>query len=237
MTPTLTPEAWAQIRYAYEHTDTAVEDICAAHRISSGTLRDRMRRWEWTRRREPIPRAGPPAVAAPRREIAGTFQTVQPPTPQHDSEAPNARPLASPHLRGDERGHEPPTESDAAGIVPRLQSAVARVLPAIEATITKLAAGPLRPREMEQTARALGTLTRTLRELNALLGQQQPGTRADDDPVPKDVDEFRFELARRIHAFIDARQAKQREAEAETDATAAESAEAESPTGKEGLEI
>jgi hypothetical protein len=38
-------------------------------------------------------------------------------------------------------------------IVPRLQSAVARVLPAIEATVTKLAAGPTSPREMEQAAR------------------------------------------------------------------------------------
>jgi hypothetical protein len=43
--------AWAAIRHAYEHTDRAVEDICAIHGISSGTLRDRMRRYwsggEW----------------------------------------------------------------------------------------------------------------------------------------------------------------------------------------------
>lgn len=63
--PTPTPEAWAQIRYAYEHTDATIDQICAEHRISSGTLRDRMRRWRWTRRRSPIPLEGPPPVLQP----------------------------------------------------------------------------------------------------------------------------------------------------------------------------
>ena len=49
MAPDLTLEAWAQIRYDYEHTDRPVDDICAEHGFSSGTLRDRVRRWEWTR--------------------------------------------------------------------------------------------------------------------------------------------------------------------------------------------
>ena len=80
------------------------------------------------------------------------------------------------------------------------------MLPAIETIIARLSAGPLHPREMEQTARALGTLTRTLRELNALLAQHPAPAAADDDPIPEDIDEFRFELARRIRAFIAARQ-------------------------------
>ena len=67
---------------------------------------------------------------------------------------------------------------------------------------------------MEQTARALGTLTRTLRELNALL-REQPLRAREDDPVPEDVDEMRFELARRIRAFIESREAAKGEAEAE----------------------
>ena len=68
--PEPSSEAWAHIRYAYEHTDRPVEDICAEHGISSGTLRDRMRRWRWTRRRPPIPRDGPPPVAMAQHEIA-----------------------------------------------------------------------------------------------------------------------------------------------------------------------
>jgi len=97
-------------------------------------------------------------------------------------------------------------EADAASIVPRLQSAVARVLPAIEATIARLAAGPHHPREMEQAGRALGALTRTLRELNALLSQHnaRPGTAFDDD-MPEDIDAFRLDLARRIDAFVESR--------------------------------
>jgi len=67
--PDLTPDAWAQIRHDYEHSDRPVEDICAEHGISSSTLRDRMRRWRWTRRRPPIPREGPPA-ATPQIEMA-----------------------------------------------------------------------------------------------------------------------------------------------------------------------
>ena len=45
MPPELTSEAWVQIRYDYERTERPIEDICAEHGISSGTLRDRMRRW------------------------------------------------------------------------------------------------------------------------------------------------------------------------------------------------
>ena len=99
-----------------------------------------------------------------------------------------------------------PVESAAAALAPRLQSAVARVLPAIEATLAKLAASPQRPRELEQTARALGALMRTLRELNALLAQQPPPAAPYDDDMPEDIDAFRARLTRRIEAFLEARE-------------------------------
>jgi transposase-like protein len=246
MAPELTSEAWAQIRHDYEHTDRPVEEICAEHGISSGTLRDRMRRWHWRRRRPPIPREGPPAVAPPRSEIADTFRAAEPPTPRHGIEAPNAWPLG-PRLRGDERDKQPPqppppadgfeaappaapgdpidapAEGDAAQIVPRLQGAVVRVLPAIEATIAKLAAGPQRPRDMEQTARALGTLMRTLRELNALLSQHPLRSANDYDDIPEDIDEFRERLARRIEAFMQSRSDKEFDEDPPPEATPAKS--------------
>src|SRR5690348_2803249 len=62
--PELSPETWAQIRYEYEHTDRPIADICAERGISDTTLRNRRRRWGWTPRRAPIPREGPPALAA-----------------------------------------------------------------------------------------------------------------------------------------------------------------------------
>ena len=130
----------------------------------------------------------------------------------------------SPHIGG-------PIAPAADGSVPigeRLQGAVARVLPAIETTLARLSAGPIRPREMEMAARALGSLTRTLRELNGLLGQhkaEEPrrdveelreGLRRKpeeiiaerDDDLPEDMDEFRNELARRIEIFVASREAQ-----------------------------
>lgn len=106
-------------------------------------------------------------------------------------------------------------EADPATIGPRLQSAVARVLPAIEATIARLAAGPHHPREMEQAGRALSALTRTLRELNALLSQHHArDAAAGDDDIPEDIDAFRHELARRIEAFVASRTQEDEEAKA-----------------------
>ena len=96
--------------------------------------------------------------------------------------------------------------------MPRLQSAVARVLPAIETTVARLAAGAAHPREMEQAGRALGALTRALRELNSLLSERQPPPVGDaaagepaDDEGPEDIVAFRLELARRMDAIVAAR--------------------------------
>ncbi|MGB7259015.1 MAG: hypothetical protein WBD48_13135, partial [Pseudolabrys sp.] len=88
-------------------------------------------------------------------------------------------------------------DSDAASIGPRLQSAVARVLPALEMTLTRLAGGPMPPRQMEQMARALGSLTRTLRELNGLLARYDT-----QEEKPLDIDELRRELARRVEGLV-----------------------------------
>jgi hypothetical protein len=106
------PEAWAQIRYDYEHTDWPVEDICAEHGISSGTLRDRMRRCNWRRRRPPIPREGPPAflVVEQRTAPSGTAVIVaKPSTPApSEEEGGTAPPIAA--LQ--------PAEGDAAPLAP-----------------------------------------------------------------------------------------------------------------------
>ena len=185
MAPELTSEAWAQVRYDYEHTERPVEDICAEHGISSGTLRDRMRRWGWTRRRQPVPAEGPPP-SPPIEPAVPLVAAVAPSETAADALAPPAATSAEP----------PP---DPAEIVPRLRGAVARVLPAIEATVGKLAAGPMQPREMERAARTLTSLTRTLRELNTLLSQY-PAAPADDRG-PDEPDEFVLDLVRRMNEF------------------------------------
>jgi transposase-like protein len=213
--PEPTSEAWAQIRYDYEHTDRPVEDLCAEHGISSGTLRDRMRRWRWTRRRPPISREGPPPlpmaqheIVSPPHRFAGGGMTYTAPL-RNASEMDEGRRsegesgAAVPHAASSANA-----EADAASIVPRLQGAVARVLPAIETIIAKIAAGPQHPRELEQAGRALSSLTRTLRELNTLLSQHHASAAIDaanDDDMPGDIDAFRLDLARRIDLFVASR--------------------------------
>ena len=187
MTAELTSVAWAQVRHDYEQTGRPVDDICAEHGISAGTLRDRMRRWGWTRRRAPVLPAGPAPAPAAQSETAAPCPVDMPQTAT-DSDA------------------GAPGEPDASTIVPRLQSAVARVLPAIEQAVARLAAGPAHPYEMERAARALAALTRTLRELNNLLTQRQAAAAeaADCDDRPEDSEASHLDLARRI-AFIFAR--------------------------------
>jgi transposase-like protein len=194
--PNLTPEAWAQIRADYEHTDRPIEDICAEHGISSGTLRDRMRRW--TRRRQPIPLDGPPPLPAPPAVQAAPRPAV--PTEADATALPAEQDAATTHS---DVAAAPPTPADVspALIAQRLQGAVARVLPAIEATLGRIAGGTTHPRELENAARALGSLTRTLRELNALLAQHAP----PKDEGPQTLEEYRAQLIRKMDAIIAAR--------------------------------
>jgi hypothetical protein len=174
-----------------------VADICAEHGISSGTLRNRMHRWGWTRRRPPIPLDGPPSSLAP---------ALAPP-----SQPGFAAPMAAPPIEtATPPGVAAPDPPDERPIAERLQGAVARVLPAIESIVATVGSGPMPPREMERAARSLTAVTRTLRELNNLLGQRQAAADDtdnddDNDDVPEDIDAFRLDLARRIDAFVTSR--------------------------------
>lgn len=65
--------------------------------------------------------------------------------------------------------------------------------------------------EREQQTRSLAVLARTMRELIALetaeAEAQKLQTKANDDSIPRDIDELRRELTRRLNALLDARQA------------------------------
>jgi hypothetical protein len=167
--PPLTPDAWAQIRYNYEHTGRPVEDICAEHGISSGTLRDRMRRWAWRRRRAPIPREGPRACLVVEQQTApsGTAVIVVEPSaralPEGGSKA--APLIAALQLAEDDAAKLAPF------LAPALHEAVTTVLPAIQREIARIAEGRSFPDDAAKTARALEALTRTLRELSGLSGR------------------------------------------------------------------
>ncbi|MBN8955110.1 MAG: hypothetical protein J0H17_00645 [Rhizobiales bacterium] len=222
--PSPTPEDWARMRHAYEHSDRPVDAICAAYGISSGTLRDRVRRWKWNRRREPIPPVGPAplahtlAMTAP--TLAGLGDSVADAREQEhvsDMCETASRPAALDEnadtaMPGPATDAAPPPTysrfiaqeakahgetADGASLSEPLRGAIARIMPAIETTLTTLASGSLHPRQMELAARSLGALTRTLRELNGLLAQQ-----AADEWEPTDMEEFRRSLTAQIDAMI-----------------------------------
>jgi hypothetical protein len=191
--PEPTPEAWAQIRHAYENTEQPLEHICAEHDVSVPTVRYRMKRWGWTRRKPFVPRQQPAAAAL---ELA-------PSTPPRSQDACDPPPP--------EEGEESKqAQGEDIAIVPRLQNAAAQVLSAIETNVTRLASGRLNSHDVEKAGRTLGTLTRTLRELNALLVQNNAGLEPEDDPmIPKDPEEFRRQLARRIRGLVEAERARE----------------------------
>ena len=202
----LTTEDWARVRYEYECTDRKVVEICAEHGISDGTLRDRVRRWGWTRRWSgPVPREGPPPMAIPMIAFAAPESSPAEASAEAGEEKgePSAHIVESgrerPFVIEDGRGR--PFVHDARPIGERLQGAIAQVMPALETTLSSLAAGPMQPRQMEQAARALGSLTRTLRELYGLVAEHG-AQRCDDDPI-EDVDELRASLNRQIDALIE----------------------------------
>lgn len=196
MVPDPSSGAWPRIRYDYEHTDRPVDAICAEHRISAGTLRNRIRRWNWTQRRPPVPREGPPPAPAPQFGLAAPLPAARPPAPEGNDAAP--APTMPPGASG-ETAEPPRMDDDGVPVGARLQAALARVIPAIEATVAKLGAASAEPRETERAARSLAALTRTLRELNTLL-KQYPAPAANDRG-PEDNDEFLLDLARRMDLF------------------------------------
>jgi hypothetical protein len=69
---------------------------------------------------------------------------------------------------------------------------------------------PEAPLGAGRTARTLALLTQTYQHIQRLRAGERLGARPhggidDDDDMPADIEEFRFELARRIEAFVASR--------------------------------
>jgi hypothetical protein len=116
---------------------------------------------------------------------------------------------ASIQLRKDRRAVAaaiPPTDSRAA-VVERMWRTAELQVGAIE---ERLEAAGIELVERESHARTVALVARTLRELKQYdktkaANEKKPADDIDDDPVPRDIDEFRRELARRIRALVESR--------------------------------
>jgi hypothetical protein len=97
-----------------------------------------------------------------------------------------------------------------AALIARMWRTAERQVEEIE---RRLRASGLELAERESNARTLAIVAKTLRELAAFDeshkpakgNKQAPDDDIDDDPVPRDINEFRRELARRIDALVESR--------------------------------
>ena len=96
-----------------------------------------------------------------------------------------------------------------AALVARMWKTAERQVEEIE---DRLAVAGIELAERESNARTLAIVAKTLRELSIVdeaketrKGRKRPDDDIDDDPVPRDINEFRRELARRINALVDSR--------------------------------
>lgn len=175
----IAPALIAEGRRLYEQTRVPVPEIAALLGVSCATLQVRITEWQWRRRRYDT------------RSVDLVLARRAP---------------AKPDVPGDTApvsGQVLP--QDRTGVAARVQDVVERELKAVERVLDVL--GPSDRGEAERTARTLASLARTLRELAFINRTEETATsdEPDDDPIPRDIDEFRYELARRIHAFVDAR--------------------------------
>lgn len=184
----IAPELVAEGRRAFEETNTPQREIAAMMGISPDTLRDRAREWNWqrfsrSRRALEMLHAVRGAEAAPQ------------PAPAVDA-PPAAEPMPSAPFSPEQR----------AALALRIQKVVEREMTAVERLLDRDGASD--QSASASNARALAGIARTLREV-AILNkpdETMPLDEAKDDPIPRDIDEFRRELARRINAFVDARE-------------------------------
>jgi hypothetical protein len=180
------PELIAEGRYLYEETLTPIHEIGKRMGLSRSAFYLRVRAWNWQPRRygsgvTPGEESRTPAMAAPSR----------PPGPAGGDHA-----LVS---SANEAG-EP-----CVVLYRRVYRAALSQMDTVEQVQRTLL--PNEPAQSERTVRVTATLNKVLLELATLAKPQEdaPPDAEDDDPVPRDIDEFRRELARRIRGFIEAR--------------------------------
>ena len=178
----IAPERIAEGKQLYELTLTPVPDIAAMMGVSRRTLERRIREWGWAARSAPRHVTDRALVATAPAVIA---MRTGPAAPVGDAMSAEAR----------------------AALAARILGIVHRGLDAVDRVLDKV--GPADEGGTERCARTLAAVARTLQDMAAFAkpeAEATPPDESDDDTIPRDIDEFRNELARRIHALIDARQ-------------------------------
>jgi hypothetical protein len=188
-----TPEFVAGVRHDYENTDKSLARIAVDRAVSERTVNRMRNREGWTRRSERV-RDLPPAMRALQEATA----LLAAPSP--------AAVTAAGATAGAADAAPAPAASAAPSAIARIERLVEKELAAEEAVRAQLGPLPRAPADAERSARTLATLTQTLQALARLrCGLPPDGGFDDDDDMPRDIDEFRRDLARRIDAFVASR--------------------------------
>jgi hypothetical protein len=172
-----TPQQLGDAKYLYEQTSVPAEDIAGMLGISRSTLRNRVKEFTW-RQRNPRGRSFSPAQLLQRAaERSGAALATAIP------------------------GAHPPDPGERATLAKRIQAVIERQIAVQEAILPKLEASAAG--DVDGVARTLASLSRSLKEvvmrLDAPPATPEP---ADDDIVPRDIDELRRALSRKLEALV-----------------------------------
>jgi hypothetical protein len=185
------PELLAEAKRLYEQTLAPVDDIAGMLGLSRSNFYKRVREGGWRGRRAKL----------------GTFQFTRA-LSGSAVVAMTAEPAEQPRAELVNNG-DPVSPQQRMALALRIQRVVEHEMDAVERILKNIA--PSDQIEAEHGARTLASVSRTLREIAALNKPEDetPPDAADDDPIPRDIDEFRRELARRINGLIEARRASE----------------------------
>jgi len=181
---TFTPEQIEAARVLYENPQTPLDEVAASLKITRRTLEARIAEWGW-----PLRTTSPQRNRGRARSKSYGRRAKRTSTARKQSK-PDARPRSDTTRR--------PVGSREALAV-RVQRVVERELDAIDSILSVLGAAD--STEAERSARTLASLARALKEVMRLAAPEQATDPDEDDPMPRDLDEFRRELARRIEAL------------------------------------
>lgn len=214
-----TPEFLATLRRRYEQTDQPMRALAAEFEIGISTLSSLVEKQGWAKR-SLRQRDCPPTLREVLTQAEALAAEALPARSGGEGASPDASRVKGSNPSSPEQTLTPTlplsgegdTAALAAGGEParspaeRLEALVVKEIAAEEAMRAELETRPRARGESERCARTLSVLTQTLHVLQRLRGgRPSEGEPNDYDDMPRDLDEFRRALARRIEAFVASR--------------------------------